>query len=228
MLNWQAFSGSHGRSPRAVSVGARIIESGGTNMHKITLAILIPLTVAACAVSRVDPLSVPLVYKPNPKNVGLLGGLSCSAVSQVEAQDARSQKILGTRVHESKPLKADVTAGSDPAAWVTSGVQSVLKQNGFSTQGGGPKLVVTLDTLHTVESIWHRSSYDARIALSGELLSPAGKVCWKGDVEGQGGNYGYSGSIVNYQETLNAALDAATSNLFLAAGFKDALCHCSN
>jgi hypothetical protein len=158
----------------------------------------------------------------------LLGGLSCSAVSQVQAQDARTQKTLGTRVHESKPLHADVTAGSDPAAWVADGVRGVLKQNGFSSEGGGPRLLVTLDALHTVESIWHRSSYDARIALSGELQSPAGKVCWKGDVEGQGGNYGYAGSIVNYQETLNAALDAATSNMMLAPGFKDALCHCAD
>ena len=197
-------------------------------MRKITLTVLIPLMVSACAVSRVDPLSVPLVYKENPKSVGLLGGLSCSAVSQVQGQDARTQKVLGTRVHESKPLRADVTAGSDPAAWVADGVRSVLRQNGFSTQGTGPKLVVTLAALHTTESIWHRSSYDARIALSGELQSPAGKVCWKGDVEGQGGNYGYSGSIVNYQETLNAALDAATSNLVLAQGFKDALCHCTD
>jgi hypothetical protein len=197
-------------------------------MYKITLTILIPLMTCACAVSRVEPLSVPLVYKPNPKNVGLLGGLSCSAVSQVEAQDARTQKTLGTRVHESKPLHADVAVGSDPASWVADGVRGVLKQNGFTTEGSGPKLVVTLDALHTVESIWHRSSYDARIALSGELESPAGKVCWKGGVEGQGGNYGYSGSIVNYQETLNAALDAAVSNMVLAQGFKDALCHCAD
>jgi hypothetical protein len=198
-----------------------------TNMCKMTLAILVPLAAAACAVSRVDSLTVPLVYKANPKNVGLLGGLSCSAVS-LQAQDARTQKTLGTRVHETKPLKAEVTAGSDPASWVGDGVQSVLRQNGFSTQGGGPNLVVTLDSLHTVESIWHRSSYDARITVTGELQSRAGKVCWKGSVEGQGGNYGYSGSIVNYQETLNAALDSATSNMILAVGFREALCHCAD
>lgn len=197
-------------------------------MYKITPSILLPLAAAACAVSRVDSLSVPLVYKANPKNVGVLGGLSCNAVSQVAVQDARTQKVLGTRVHESKPLKADVTAGSDPATWIGDGVRSVLQQNGFNTQGGGPRLIVTLDSLHTVESIWHRSSYDARITLTGELQTARGKVCWKGDVEGQGGNYGYSGSIENYQETLSTALDSATSNMILATGFKDALCHCAD
>ena len=63
--------------------------------------------------------------------------------------------------------------------------------------------------------------------MDAELRSAAGKVCWKGSVEGQGGNYGYAGSIPNYQETLNAALDAATSNMIQAPGFKEALCHCT-
>jgi hypothetical protein len=197
-------------------------------MRKITLGILIPLMVAACAVSRVDPLTVPLAYKANPKNVGLLGGLSCSTLAGVEARDARTQQLLGTRVHESKPLKADVMLGGDPAPWVADGVQTVLRQNGFSTPSSGPTLVVELDALHTVESIWHRSGYEARVVLSGELRSPAGKVCWKHSAEGQGENYGYAGSIVDYQETLNAALDAATANLILADAFRDALCHCAD
>lgn len=198
-------------------------------MHKSILAMLLSLTVAACAASRVEPMSVPLSYKTNPKNVGLLGGLSCNAVSLVQAQDARTQKTLGTRVHEKKPLKADVTADGDPASWVRDGVKSVLQENGFGTVGGaGPRLVIALDSLHSVESILRRSSYDARVTLSGELQTLAGKTCWKGSVEGQGGNYGYTGSIADYQETLNAALDSAISNLFLTAGFKDALCRCAD
>jgi len=196
-------------------------------MKKIILAVLSLVAIAACEVTRVDPITVPLVYKANPRNVGVLGGLSCNALS-VQAQDARTQKLLGTRVHESKPLKADVSAGGDPAAWVSDGVQSVLGQNGFSAQSGGPILAVTLDSLHVVESVWHRSSYDGRITLSAALRSRGGKTCWKGSVEGQGGNYGYAGSILNYQETLNATLDAATANMLLAPGFKDAVCHCAD
>jgi len=196
-------------------------------MKKIILAALSLVAIGACAVTRVDPLTVPLVYKANPKNVGLLGGLSCNSLS-VQAQDARSQKLLGTRMHESKPLKADVTAGGDPAAWVSDGVQTVLGQNGFSAQGGGTTLAVGLTVLHTTESVWHRSSYEARVSLTGELRSRAGKSCWKGSVDGQGENYGYSGSIQNYQETLNSALDSAVSNMTLTPGFKDAVCHCAD
>jgi hypothetical protein len=183
--------------------------------------------ISACAVSRLDPLSVPLVYKANPKNAGLLGGLSCNAISQLQVSDARIEKTLGVRVHESKPLKADVTADGDPAAWVHDGVQGFLAQNAVSIQGNGPKLLVSLDSLHTVESAWHRASYDASVALTAELRGAVGTSCWKESVEGTAGNYGYAGSVTNYQETLNAALDAASTRLGQSQGFKTALCQCT-
>ena len=186
------------------------------------------VVVAACAVSRLDPLSIPLIYKPNPKNSGLLGGLTCNAISRLQASDARVEKTLGIRAHESKPLKADVTAAGDPTAWVHDGVQGFLAQNGVNVQGSGPTLLVSLDSLHTVESVWHRAGYDARITLTGQLQSPGGKTCWKESVDGTAGNYGYAGSVQNYQETLNGALDAASMHLAASQGFKAALCHCAD
>ncbi len=186
------------------------------------------LVVGACAVSRLDPLSVPLAYKANPKNAGLVGGLSCNAISQVQAVDARAEKSLGVRTHESKPLKAVVTVAGDPTVWLHDGVQEFLAQNAVSVQGSGPKLLVSLDSLHTVESVWHRASYDARITLTAELQSPAGRTCWKESVEGSGGSYGYAGSVANYQESLNGALDAATTHFAESQGFKPALCRCSD
>lgn len=186
------------------------------------------VVVSACAVSRLDPLSIPLSYKANPKNAGLLGGLSCNAISQLQVSDARVEKTLGIRTHESKPLKADVTAAGDPTAWVHDGVQGFLAQNAVSFQGSGPALLVSLDSLHTVESVWHRAGYDARIGLTWQLRSPGGKGCWKESLEGTAGNYGYAGSVENYQETLNGALDAASSQLAESQGFKTALCHCAD
>jgi hypothetical protein len=196
--------------------------------YKVTLVVLTCSVLADCAVSKVEPLSVPLVYQANPKNAGVLGSLSCAAsVQQIQVSDVRSDKNLGVRTHESKPLKADVTTASDPAAWVRDGVQSFLGQNGITAQGSGPKLVISIDDLHTTESIWHRAGYDADIALTGQLVTASGKICWKGTGAGTGGNYGYAGSIENYQQTLNEALDHATLQM-TKSDFKDALCHCGN
>ena len=187
---------------------------------------LLCLAVVGCAVSKVEPLSVPLAYKADPKDVGRLGSLSCNVISQVQANDRRTDKTLGIRTHESKPLRADVTSANDPASWVREGVQGLLTENGVTLQGRGPVLMVSLDVLRTTESIWHRSSYEAHVALIGELTSPSGRPCWRGTGEGSGGNYGYSGSIPDYQETLNAALDAATLQMTQQQAFKDGLCQC--
>jgi hypothetical protein len=86
--------------------------------------------------------------------------------------------------------------------------------------------VVSIDAISTRESIWHRSTYDATVAITGRLESPAGKACWTQTTQGMSSNYGYSGSIENYQETLNSALDAASGNLVRLQGFKDGLCKC--
>jgi hypothetical protein len=47
-------------------------------------------------------------------------------------------------------------------------------------------------------------------------------------VEGKGGNYGYSGSIENYQETLNSALDDATQHILDSPQFESAVCQCAS
>jgi Uncharacterized lipoprotein len=185
------------------------------------------VALSGCEVSRVEPLSIPLAYTQQPRNSGQLGALSCSTITQLEVQDARTNKVLGVRVHESKPLTADVSASTDAGTWVHDGMQSYLSQNGLGLAGSGPKLVVSLDSLSTRESIWHRSSYTAGIALTARLQSAAGKSCWKATVQGRGGNYGYSGSVLNYQETLNEALDDATLSM-TNAGLKAALCHCGD
>jgi len=47
-------------------------------------------------------------------------------------------------------------------------------------------------------------------------------------VAGKGGNYGYSGSIENYQETLNSALDDATQHILDSPLLDGALCQCGS
>jgi uncharacterized lipoprotein YajG len=194
---------------------------------KMLMVLSAPLLISACAVDRIDPMNVPLKYSSNPKDATVVGNLSCSAVSQVQVTDGRADKTLGERVHESKPLKAEVTTSSDVAAWVQDGVQTMLTQNGFRL-GSGPKLSITVDTVHTKESVWHRSSYDAQVAFKGQLLSPSGNSCWTETIQGRDGAYGYSGSVENYQQALNNALDAASLNLVQLGSFKEALCKCGN
>jgi hypothetical protein len=205
---------------------ARAQITGHRAMKIRSLMVLtVPLLFSACAVDRIDPMNVPLNYGANPKNATVVGTLQCAAIAQISVSDGRTDKALGERVHETKPLKAEVTTGSDVAAWVRNGVQTVLTQNGFSI-GSGPKLDIRVETLRTNESVWHRSSYDARIAFRSQLQSASGNVCWNETIQGRDGAYGYSGSVENYQQALNNALDAASLNLVQLGSFKEALCSC--
>lgn len=195
-------------------------------MRKLSLTVLISLGLVGCAVERVDPLSVPLVYSPTPGAPAVSGALACTVVGAIEVTDDRADKSLGLRALQNKPLNAKVSTASDPTAWVRQGVDSYLSHNGLKVQGNGPKLALTLEQLQTSESVYHRASYEAQVALAAELTSPSGRSCWKGTAQGKGGNYGYAGSIENYQETLNSALDAASLQLVSPQAFRDALCHC--
>lgn len=197
-------------------------------MRKLSVTALMSLGLLGCAVERVDPMSVPLAYSPSTGAPALTGALACTTVGPIEVTDGRAEKSLGLRTIENKPLKASVSLGSDPTAWVRQGVDSYLSHHGLKIQSGGPKLALTVDQLQTTETVYHRSSYDALVALTGELKSPGGKSCWKGTVQGKGDNYGYVGSIENYQETLNSALDAASQQLVSPQAFRDALCHCGD
>ena len=194
-------------------------------MRQRMCSTLLMFAVASCAVSSVEPLSVPLSYKSDPRPQQVLEAYSCPVSVQVQVDDQRAEKILGERILEGKPQKAEVTTAGDPVNWVRNGVEDYLSRSGIKL-GQGPKLNLQLETLRTSETVWHRAGYDARIGLEAQLKSPSGKTCWQSSIAGKSGNYGYAGSIDNYQETLNGALDDAASHVVDAAGFKNALCQC--
>jgi uncharacterized lipoprotein YajG len=205
-----------------------VFVTGRLFMRKLMLLLAIAVTAAACAPTRITPLSVPLIYTQNPRNAGQVGPLSCNAIAALSVRDARTSKLLGTRTLEGKSDSADVNASNDVAAWAQSGVQSFLTQNGITVGSRGPRVEISLDSLSTSENVWHRSSYRAGLALTARVVSPSGKMCFQNTSQGKGGNYGYSGSNENYQETLNEALDDATQQLATLPAFKDALCQCAD
>jgi hypothetical protein len=194
-----------------------------------TMIAALPLAAAGCAgISTVTPMTVPLAYKETPENGATLISLTCPYLAHVQVIDKRTDPVLGIRYLESKPLKADVTAGNDPATWAQAGIEAYLRQNHAKIGEVGPTLLLELQSLKTSEDIDHRAGYDARITFAASLQSPMGKACWHASLDGKGGNYGYAGSIANYQETLNEALDKVASQVLTSSDFNTALCHCAD
>jgi lambda repressor-like predicted transcriptional regulator len=143
-------------------------------------------------------------------------------------KDARTEPALGKRFVEGKNVpSAAVTTDSNVADWVRAGVIAELQRAGAATaKSGAPSLRVSVDQISTSENVLHRSGYEGRIQISAELAGSNGS-CWKNHAEGFAENYGYAGSVENYQETLNHALDRAMIQLMGSAEFKKAVCGCS-
>jgi hypothetical protein len=198
-------------------------------MNRNVIPAFVLAVFAACSTpSSVAPLSVPLNYKPM-LNVAEYPTLpACAAFSKITVTDARADKALGTRFVEGKKAPgAPVTASTDVADWVRAGVAGAIHHSSASTdKAGAPELSVTIEQITTSENVLHRSGYEGRIELTFELRH-GGTSCWKERADGSSENYGYAGSVENYQETLNHALDRAVVHALSSADFKKSVCGCS-
>ena len=195
-----------------------------------TIALIILACIVGCSTpSSVAPLSIPLQYKTmiSPGEFAALP--ACAAISKVQVEDTRDEKAIGKRFVEGKSSPAaSVTASTDIAGWVRDGVESALKRAGVGSNAGGPILHVTIDQITTSENVLHRAGYEGRVILSAELRGANGQTCWKDRADGFAENYGYAGSVENYQETLNHALDRAVVRIPSAPEFKKSVCGCGS
>jgi hypothetical protein len=189
--------------------------------------LLVPLVLSCSTPSSVNPVSVPLQYKTVASPAEFASLPPCAAISRVDVVDKRTDQNIGKRFVEGKNSPAaPVTTTSDVAAWVREAVESAIKRGGVTVgKAGAPVLRVTVEQIATSENVLHRSGYEGRIVLNGELRGAGGDAsCWQSRADGSSQNYGYSGSVENYQETLNHALDRAIIRLFGDPGFKPAVC----
>jgi|SRR5581483_9606460 len=186
------------------------------------------ITIACSTPSSVAPVSVPLAYKMMAAPGEFPTAASCAAVSDVRVIDNRSDKNLGKRFVEGKnTAAAPVTTTSDVAAWARAGALAALSRSGIaSSKAGAPLLRISIDDITTSENVLHRSGYEGHMTVTAALVNASGRTCWTESFNTSAENYGYAGSVENYQETLNHALDRAMIRVLSSAGFKTAVCSC--
>jgi hypothetical protein len=193
--------------------------------------VALAVVVGCSTPSSVAPISFPLAYKTmaSPGDFPTLP--PCATLADVQVTDVRADRSIGKRfVEGNASATAPVTVSSDVAAWVRSGALETLKRSGTSFGNpSAPVLRISVEQITTNENIVHRSGYDGRIVISGQLIRlGSGSPCWRDRADGAAENYGYSGSIENYQETLNHALDRAMIHLLSIPEFKRAICSCGS
>ena len=193
---------------------------------RVVVPSLLLFATACISPMPVEPMSVPLQYKSMVGSDDYGRFPECAAVSDIRVTDVRTDKTLGQRyIQGVREPWAEVKTESNVAEWVTTGVVEGLKNSGAAVAvAGKPVLHVSIEQVSTKENVYFAGGYEAHVVISGELLGANGKSCWKDRAEGTGENYGHAGSIDNYQETLNHALDRAV--ITLLSSLESEICDC--
>lgn len=187
--------------------------------------------VAGCTAipTSLTPTAIPLEYHMIASPGEFPNVPACAALSGIQITDARVDKSIGKRYVENNPsITAPVTASSDVAAWIRAGASAATERVGIRQTATAPVLRLSVRQISTSENVARRSGYEGRIVISAELARRSGAVCWQDRTEGASENYGYSGRVDNYQETLNHALDRAMIRLLGDSGFQRSICSCGN
>ncbi|MCI0569709.1 MAG: YajG family lipoprotein [Myxococcaceae bacterium] len=153
---------------------------------------------------------------------------SCAAPLSVVVIDGRQEQgNVGVRFTEDEPnVQYPIRMEGDVASYVQSALERALERAGQSLGTKTPGAMhVRVTQLRLEEKVFRNSEFDGKVGLEVTLAFAGSELpCWKGELTGVGENYGRAGSEVNYQETVNRALDNAADQLLSAPGFADALC----
>jgi hypothetical protein len=186
------------------------------------------VVLAACAPSTLEPVSVPLTYRMMAEGADLATVDACAAIGRVVVTDARAgEPALGKRFLQENPsMERSVTASGSVEEWIGSGADQVLRRATVATgREGAPELRISVEEIVVEESVFRRAEYDGRIVVTAALVPAGGSTpCWTQRVDGSAQNYGYAGSPLNYQETLNHALDRALFRLVRMPEFSRYAC----
>ena len=190
------------------------------------LAIFLGSLLGGCAQKSIAPTSFNPHYQTQLDGSEVIAAKQCVSLSGVNVTNGLKNNIVGQRTLESSGLPAqNINLNGSPVSWVKTGSDAILKMAGVNHRDPqGPRLHLTLEDFVIHENVHVNSGYDARVTLDAVLVNSRGKECWRDSESGTSKNYGDSGSAVNYQETINHALDRAIMAVAADKGFQEAAC----
>ena len=190
------------------------------------LAIFLSSLLVGCVQKSIAPTSFSPHYQTQIDGAEVMTAKRCVSLSGVDVKNGLKNNIVGQRTLESSGLPAqNINLNGSPVAWVKTGSDTILKMAAINHRDPqGPRLHLTLEDVVIHENVHVNSGYDARVTIDAALVNSRGKECWRDSESGTSKNYGDSGSAVNYQETINHALDRAIMAVAADKGFQEAAC----
>jgi hypothetical protein len=180
-----------------------------------------------CTVSKLTPVSFPAVYQPEGSGADLASVPACAVFRNLSLSDERTdERAAGTRSLQEKPDRSDIFIEGDVESWFEAGVKRALVETQFPQDPAGKlDLVMELESLRIAEIAYRNSTFDGKVVLEVGVREPGGEsFAWSERFEGAAQNYGRPGKELNYQETVNHALDRAIANALNSEGLRARLC----
>lgn len=180
----------------------------------------------ACAQKTLAPASFAADYHPQIDSADVIAAKVCASISGVDVENALPGNRVGKRALQDKPVPPqDISMTGNAAGWVKSATVDIFRLAGLKSQDTrGPRLKLRLTDIVLHENVYVNSGYDGRVTLEAALVNAQGQECWSQRLSGIAKNYGDSGSAINYQETVNHALDRALMSLVADKSFESASC----
>lgn len=194
-----------------------------SSMSKTCLLLIgLAALAAACAPSTLSPTTFSADYAMK----GSIGDFStapdCATYGELQVTVPADTSKVGVRYLEEGSERWDVGMTGDAEAWLRAGLENALRAASIEQAASGRTIAVELASITTDESVYRQAEYDGKVVLRARVTG--GGADWTATKDGFAENYGRPGSNVNYQETVNHALDRALAALVNDSGFTGALC----
>lgn len=190
------------------------------------VALALGSSLVGCAQKTITPTSFSPQYRSELDLQEVPKVNRCTSLSGVDVTNGLANNLVGKRTLESSPVPAqNISLKGNPSPWVHAASNAMLKLSGINpSDPKGPRMKLSLSDIAINENVHVNSGYDARVTLDTTLTDQHGKTCWSQSQSGTSKNYGDSGSAINYQETINHALDRAIMAIVADKSFQDAAC----
>ena len=190
------------------------------------VALALGSSLVGCAQKSIAPASFSPQYRSELDLQDVPKVNRCTSLSGVDVTNGLANNLVGKRTLESSPLPVqNISLKGNPTPWVHAASNAMLKLAAINlSDPKGPRMKLSLADIAINENVHVKSGYDARVTLDATLANQHGKTCWSQSQSGTSQNYGDSGSAINYQETINHALDRAIMAILADKSFQDAAC----
>jgi hypothetical protein len=178
-----------------------------------------------CNTGPKGPVTVPLEFRPNHADpiTGTIPAVDVK-VHLAPVNDKRDNKDqIGQNVEDATPVPVYAGAEKPPTQFVQDVLETELKKFGIELTDAADAAdrVITLD----LTRFWceEGGQYKAEASGVAQVKDKGGRSLWRGNVAGDGTNYGNSLKPVNYTEALSDATRRLVQSLLTNPGFQQAL-----